>query len=54
MSKTQSRNMRRKWKGNMTPQKAKNHTIEDLVDSEGNESLVVESRIMIRTLNEGA
>jgi hypothetical protein len=36
----------------MTPQKAGNHTIEDLVDSEGNESLEAEVRIIISMLNE--
>jgi hypothetical protein len=39
--------------GNMTPQKAHNHTIEDLVDSEGEESPVTEvRRMMIRMFNE--
>jgi hypothetical protein len=36
----------------MTPQKANNYTIEDLVESEGNESSVAEVRQMIRMLNE--
>jgi molybdenum-dependent DNA-binding transcriptional regulator ModE len=37
----------------MTLQKANNHTIEDLVDSEGDESSVAEvRRMMIRMFNE--
>jgi hypothetical protein len=40
--------MRNKTKqGNMMPQKVSNHTIEDLVDSEGDESSVAEVRRMI-------
>jgi hypothetical protein len=54
MRKAQNRNMGAKRRqGNMTPQKVDNQTIEDLVDSEGNESLDAEVRIMmIRMFNE--
>jgi hypothetical protein len=44
------RNKRRQ--GNMTPQKVDNHTVEDFVGSEGDESLVSEVRKMIRMFNE--
>jgi hypothetical protein len=41
MSKPQNRNMRNKrMQGNMTPQKINNHTKEDLMDSEGDETSV--------------
>jgi hypothetical protein len=37
----------------MTPQKAHNHTIEDLVDSDGDESSFAQvRRMMIRMFNE--
>jgi hypothetical protein len=36
----------------MTPQKAKNHTLENLVESEGDDSLVAEvRRMMIKMFN---
>jgi hypothetical protein len=52
MSKSQNKNMRHKrMQGNMTPQNVTNHTIEDLMDSEGDESPLVR-RMMIRMFNE--
>jgi hypothetical protein len=52
MSKSQNKNMRHKrMQGNMTPQNVANHTIEDLMDSEGDESPLVR-RMMIRMFNE--
>jgi hypothetical protein len=35
----------------MTPQKVNNHTIEDLVDSEGDESVVEVRRMVIKMFN---
>jgi hypothetical protein len=48
MNKSQNRNMENKRRqGNMTPQKVHNHTVEDLVDSEWEESSVSGVRRMI-------
>jgi hypothetical protein len=54
MSKAQNRNMGRKRRqGNMTPQKTSNNIIEDLVESEGDETPVADlRRIMINMFNE--
>jgi predicted Fe-Mo cluster-binding NifX family protein len=53
MSKAHNRNMERKRRrGNMTPQKANNYTIEGLVESEGDESAISDlRRMMIRVFN---
>jgi molybdenum-dependent DNA-binding transcriptional regulator ModE len=54
MSKTQNRNMgTRRRQGNVTPQKANNNIIEDLMGSEEGESQVADlKRMMIRKFNE--
>jgi hypothetical protein len=54
MSKAQNRNMWRKRRhGNTSPQKANNTTIEDLMESEEDESPVANvKRMMIRMYNE--
>jgi hypothetical protein len=53
MIKSQNRNMGNKRRqGNMTPQKVNSHTIEDLVDSEGNESAVADIRKITRMSKE--
>jgi hypothetical protein len=50
MSKAQNRKRRQ---ANLTPQKAYNHTIKDLVESEGEESPVADiGRMMIRMFSE--
>jgi hypothetical protein len=43
---------RKRKQGNMTPQKANNHSIEDLKESEGDESSVAVVKRMIRMFNE--
>jgi hypothetical protein len=51
MNKPQNRNMRNKTRqGNMTLPKVNNHTIEDLVDKEGDEISVAEIKIMITVM----
>jgi predicted ester cyclase len=54
MSNAQNRNMgKKRRKGNTTPQKPNNHTIKDLVESEGDKSSVAAFRkMMIRMFNE--
>jgi SOS response regulatory protein OraA/RecX len=48
MNKSKNRNMgNKRSQENMTAQKINNHTIEDLVDSEGDESSVAEAKRMI-------
>jgi hypothetical protein len=53
MRKLQNRNMgNRRKQGNMAPQKVKNHTTEDLIESGGYKSLVSEVKRMVRMLKE--
>jgi hypothetical protein len=48
MSKSQNRNMgNKRIQGNITSQMVKNHTRQDLVDSERDESSVAEARRMV-------
>jgi hypothetical protein len=52
MSKAQNKNGKKRRQRNMTPQKANDNTIEDLVDSEGEEPPVSEvRRMMMRMFN---
>jgi hypothetical protein len=53
MSKSQNTSRGNKIRqGNMTPQKVNNHTIEDLVESEGDEFPVAEVRRMFNEFKE--
>jgi hypothetical protein len=51
MSKSQNISMgNRRRNGNTTPQKVNNHTVEDLVDSDGDEISVSEVKRMLKSL----